>query len=911
MDLPPHLGAIEQMFAGVAFRAWGRDHQDLVDRLKGNEVIRTDNVERAFRLTDRALFVPYAASARAAAARAAAGEDEADEESEENAATVEIDPEHMPRATAAELAAAKEQAYMDAPVRIGLVHVSAPHMYALVLERLHLQPGMSFLNLGSGSGWLSCMAALLVGSNGISHGVEINSPVVEHARRCTAVWRRRIRRWKREQMKESMQQGGNQTAAAEAASLDSAAAAASPAASSSSQHQSQADVRRKRSAADAALDADELDAAESDGSSSDEMHDNVAADAAATMKPPPPPVSAAVAAAQEQSTLLPHSAAVMIARSENEPAGPPRRGVIGPAPDLVLRGTGEPIGDAEAERAVRQSVMPVKQFVENIYKREINEEVKRAANAAAAIAAAADAATAAPASSSADVAAVAAASVPVPSPAPSPSPTPSAASSTGESVSSEFGGPGATWHPTFPVPLPAAPQYLAGDAFDVSTDILSLRYDRIYIGAALPDRFIPHFAQLLHPYGKLIAPFGDAFKCVSKRADGSIRVEHITSVGYAEMRLPEEGRDQTNRPRLSFAPPALRIEDDYSSLPRPVRQAIHAIFMLQARDERVSLPGKLPLPLWMHILSFCARDWWLDRSTGEVPWALSPQNILIQVREKLNKGEEQIKAEKWTEADDIFEECTRMLGELRDLIALQAADDSAAATSATSISSASPSSISDAASSLQQECWLQQLLVLRHLKLHARSIRLSTDLLKIRPNDLALLYAKAVELVEEDELPQAEDILNQIEIKLNPKKKEKEEKGETKGGEEGETEKSVTVEEETETEDAKMQDAASSVTSTPLVPLPFELTIPTLSLITSLRSRISSGMPSYRRRQHGASRSFLQFMARLVAGDMEQQRGAGGGGIGGGRGGAAAARGGAAARAARRQAEEEEEDEEI
>ena len=40
---------------------------------------------------------------------------------------------------------------------------SAPHMYALVLERMRLRPGMTFLSIGSGSGYLCNMAAHLVG----------------------------------------------------------------------------------------------------------------------------------------------------------------------------------------------------------------------------------------------------------------------------------------------------------------------------------------------------------------------------------------------------------------------------------------------------------------------------------------------------------------------------------------------------------------------------------------------------------------------------------------------------------------------------------------------------------------------------------------------------------------------------
>ncbi|KAH3759527.1 L-isoaspartateD-aspartate O-methyltransferase [Pelomyxa schiedti] len=70
--------------------------------------------------------------------------------------------------------AGSSQAYFNSPLRVPPVHISAPGIYALVLERLGLESGHSFLNVGSGSGWLSTVAALLVGVRGLSHGVEIS-----------------------------------------------------------------------------------------------------------------------------------------------------------------------------------------------------------------------------------------------------------------------------------------------------------------------------------------------------------------------------------------------------------------------------------------------------------------------------------------------------------------------------------------------------------------------------------------------------------------------------------------------------------------------------------------------------------------------------------------------------------------
>ncbi|XP_032897245.1 protein-L-isoaspartate O-methyltransferase domain-containing protein 2 [Amblyraja radiata] len=114
----------------------GEDNDDLIDNLKEAHYIRTEVVEQAFRAIDRADYY---------------------------------------------LEIYKDNAYKDLAWKNGNIHLSAPCIYSEVMEALDLQPGLAFLNLGSGTGYLSTMVGLILGPFGVNHGIELHVDVVEYA----------------------------------------------------------------------------------------------------------------------------------------------------------------------------------------------------------------------------------------------------------------------------------------------------------------------------------------------------------------------------------------------------------------------------------------------------------------------------------------------------------------------------------------------------------------------------------------------------------------------------------------------------------------------------------------------------------------------------------------------------------
>mmetsp|Transcript_19517 Transcript_19517/g.23261 ORF Transcript_19517/g.23261 Transcript_19517/m.23261 type:complete len:563 (-) Transcript_19517:433-2121(-) len=130
----------------MAWHSGGESNTELVDNLVENGLISVSTVEKGFRNVDRKMFVPNGN---------------------------------------------EDIAYSDQPLKDGNIHISAPHIYCSVIEALDLRPNscLSFLNIGAGTGYLSCIAAEILGPRSLNVGVEIQEDVVQHCRTSVSKWR--------------------------------------------------------------------------------------------------------------------------------------------------------------------------------------------------------------------------------------------------------------------------------------------------------------------------------------------------------------------------------------------------------------------------------------------------------------------------------------------------------------------------------------------------------------------------------------------------------------------------------------------------------------------------------------------------------------------------------------------------
>lgn len=78
----------------------------------------------------------------------------------------------------------RSYAYMDQPLPIGHGQtISAPHMVAILCEKLELTEGMNVLEIGTGLGYNAAVVSEIIGSNGHVYSVERLEALVKTARK--------------------------------------------------------------------------------------------------------------------------------------------------------------------------------------------------------------------------------------------------------------------------------------------------------------------------------------------------------------------------------------------------------------------------------------------------------------------------------------------------------------------------------------------------------------------------------------------------------------------------------------------------------------------------------------------------------------------------------------------------------
>jgi protein-L-isoaspartate(D-aspartate) O-methyltransferase len=76
----------------------------------------------------------------------------------------------------------RPEAYVDTPLPIGEGQtISAPHMVAIMAEKLDLEPGQKVLEIGAGSGYHAAVCAEIVGPEGRIYTVERVAPLASWA----------------------------------------------------------------------------------------------------------------------------------------------------------------------------------------------------------------------------------------------------------------------------------------------------------------------------------------------------------------------------------------------------------------------------------------------------------------------------------------------------------------------------------------------------------------------------------------------------------------------------------------------------------------------------------------------------------------------------------------------------------
>jgi protein-L-isoaspartate O-methyltransferase len=548
----------------MAWRSSGNNNVELTRNLVKNGLIHSKSIEKAFLTCDRRLFLPRI-----------------------------IGREHA------------NNVHIDMPIKIDYIHTSAPHMYAHILESLDLWPGQSFLNCGSGSGWLQNMIASILGSTGITYGIEINRQAMIHSRRATKFLFRLLKQpYYSDRLYSEIQSHEAQEAIHDDKKIQRAILERRSDRRAMLMLNRLADLPHamfrlaeggegNEEGRVVELPVQALFALFGGGFAGEETSDEDADDEIIATEEP-----------TEQVTTSPsiqsmNNANIATATVHNRE---PSESLVSmdESDDNISSASDTKADDSEILFDIAENSRPVsdEEWAELVRSNlEIDPEVRPRANSIT-----------------------------------SPNQT----------------RPVISYRPPEKIPQLAQSVFICGDVFELDAGNPLNRFDRIYVGACARAKDKQFFRQFLNPGGRLLGTFDDELVCIRRVGTALEYTERVISeVGFANLQIPEHKEHK----QLAF-PSIPWTEYTSNAFPKSFQRVVDILLMAQRRETGVF--SSLPLSILMQIYSYFHREDFNTDDPLNKPWIRSPQEVLNQFEVDLRKAQRFLRENKFDSAAEAF-----------------------------------------------------------------------------------------------------------------------------------------------------------------------------------------------------------------------------------------------------------------
>lgn len=215
-----------------------------------------------------------------------------------------------------------------------------------------------------------------------------------------------------------------------------------------------------------------------------------------------------------------------------------------------------------------------------------------------------------------------------------------------------------------PAPVPVV-TYVAGNCFNIDPSLAPLKYDRIYVGAGCPEDKWHFFRELLSPGGIIVLPIDDSSQLarVQMNSEHAFQLTTLASVHFSSLVGTD---DNLNFPASDIAGeaecpcPYERVvlprcpewsPFTHSLFPRSFQRALAGIVYGRQMRRR-----RLPLHVWMHLFTFCPRDWFepaLDDAALLRRDLTEERQARAQAEQRLNAAQEHLRTLSYAHRADV------------------------------------------------------------------------------------------------------------------------------------------------------------------------------------------------------------------------------------------------------------------